>query len=102
MTHEMLIAICERAAAYPYSKWNDRDCAEATMQLGRCWALLKAGCPFYLSRASPCISDARTWWITVNFTDFSGFEYGERNNAQETFYLPTMERLDAEEGGCWY
>jgi len=106
MTREDLIAICERATNVPWTEWGNRDSPGATMKLGECWALLKAGCPFEIrygnTHEAPCITNEKTIWIDVHFTDFTGFEYGERLNAEETFYLPTPKRLDEVAGGDWY
>lgn len=98
-TREDLIAICERAFT-PQEKWRNRDSGDAHRQLGECYALLKAGCDFYVRY------DGRlhTWWVTVEYHGFDYFEYGAQEGctSNEQFYLPTAERLDARPGEDWY
>ena len=101
LTRETLLALCERAAAFPKSSWDDRDCAQATLQLGACWALLKAGCAF---RVADIDDRLQSIWVEITFTDFHGSEYGQVDNHTETFYIPTEDRLQKREAGSghWY
>jgi hypothetical protein len=91
----------------PEAKWTNRDSAAAVRQLGDCLALLRAGCDFTIrthenSRSGdPCVTDARTIWVDITFRGFAAFEHdGPLEN--ETYYIPTQERIDAAGGGDWY
>lgn len=104
-----LIAICERAVV-PLADWNDRDTPDSQTKIGMAWALLKAGCPFVVC-ADPkevCCTDAETIWIEIKYPRFMQFECGETSESDskdwpdETFYLPTPERLDKVAGKDWY
>ena len=100
-TREELITICERGVI-PEKKWRNRDSCEAHRQLGSCWALLKAGCEFYVrSHGGNCSTDENTIWVEVNAHGFAAFDSGGGLD-DETFYLPTPERLDRNAGGDWY
>lgn len=95
-----LLAICERAFV-PQAKWHDRDSSAAQRQLGECYALLKAGCDFSISRDGLLITDARTIWVTVTWEGFGHFDWGGPLDV-ETFYLPTSHRLNERDGKDWY
>lgn len=56
-TREDLLALCERAFV-PHDRWRNRDSSSAQRQLGEAYALLKAGCDFYVSGKS----DTGTLW----------------------------------------
>lgn len=108
-TREELVAICERGAV-PVGKWRNRDTAGAQIQMGRAWALLKAGCDFSVHPAKPqdvksgCFTDEHTIWLDCYWPGFQAFEYGrddQRNWDDDGFYLPTPARLDAD-GDDWY
>lgn len=103
-TREELVALCEEAVA-PVASWHDRDSASATEQLGKAWALLKAGCDFNLTRGAYCVSDESTWWVDIWWPGFSAFEYGRDDHdawEHETFYIPTRKRVDEAAGRDWY
>jgi len=95
---EDLLAICERAFV-PEEKWSNRDSSAAQRQLGECYALLRAGCEFYVHE-----DDRQTLWVSVEFYGFDSFEWGldEVPRESEQYYLPTAERLDARDGKDWY
>jgi hypothetical protein len=99
-TREDLLAICERAFV-PQDKWLDRDSSDAQRQLGECYALLKAGCDFAISRGGSLVTDDRTIWVSVVWEGFAHFDWGGPHD-RETYYLPTDARLDAVNGGDWY
>lgn len=90
-----LIAICEQAIV-PESKWGNRDSAAAHRQLGKCWAQLKAGCFFKVEKI-----DHRTIWLQVRAQGFAHHDYGGGLD-DETYYLPTPERLKEAGNGDWY
>jgi hypothetical protein len=98
-TREDLIDLCERGVV-PHDRWHNRDSSGAQRQLGECLALLRAGCEFEVARTPE--STGSTWWIEVWFRGFDAFEYGERHESNETFYVPTKERLEGVNGGDWY
>lgn len=100
-TREELIDICERAIVSE-SDWGDRDSHQAQMQVGSCWALLKAGCEFKVITEGSLRSDDRTIWVEIRSAGFSFFEYAEEDNAKESanYYLPNPDRLL--QGGDWY
>lgn len=98
-TRDELIAICEQAIS-PQSTWHDRDSEGATRQLGECWALLKAGCDYRMSKEEPCVTDKYIIWIEIVSKGFDYFEIGELR--EDTFYLPTPTRLAARAGKDWY
>lgn len=97
-SREDLLAICERAFT-PEAKWRNRDSSAAHRQLGECYALLRAGCPFYVHQ-----DDHQTLWVHVEFYGFESFEWGrdEVPRESERYYLPTKARLDARDGDDWY
>lgn len=102
-SREELIAICERGVVSE-KKWGNRDSCEAQQQLGACWALLKAGCEFYIRQGivgDNCSTDARTIWVEVNAHGFSNFDHGGDLD-DKTFYLPTPQRLENAKDGDWY
>lgn len=92
-----LIAIAERAFV-PEDRWCDRDSSAAQMQLGECYALLRAGCNILNVRR-----DRDTVWVTIEYHGFDYFE-GDGDGLGRTddhpFYLPTPERLDQVAGGA--
>ena len=99
-TREELIQICERAVV-PQDQWNDRDCADAHYQLGKAWALLKAGCNFTVK-----VED-ETIWVTFTVYGFRCFEYADKEEYEafadkESCYLPTVSRLEERNGKDWY
>jgi len=96
-TREDLIDLCERGLV-PQSKWRDRDSAKAQLQLGEARVLLRAGCDFTLA-GSP-LSTEDTWWIEVVYRGFGWFE--EHEMYDETFYIPTAQRLAKRAGNDWY
>ena len=100
-TREDLIALCDRGVVLQ-KHWHNRDSAEAQMQLGKCRALLLAGCDFRIEgdEAEFTKSDAETWWVEVTFEGFNYHEFGERQTS--TFYVPTAARLDKYAGADWY
>lgn len=97
-TRADLIAICERAFT-PQDQWRNRDSSAAHRQLGECYALLKAGCDFWVRR-----DDRDTYWVTVEHHGFDYFEYGSEEGctSNEQYYLPTAARLDQVDGKDWY
>lgn len=98
-TREELITLCELALV-SQDKWHDRDSERSQAHIGKCWALLKAGCEFRPSTEAPCITDEKTIWIEVISKGFDYFEVG--NLKKNTFYLPTLKRLQQCKGGDWY
>ena len=106
-TREELIAICEQAIV-PQDNWSDRDSQSAQSGVGKCWALLKAGCDFQVTYEvagdwKGCVTDDRTIWLHVYSQGFNYYEYGlEGNLEQDHFYLPTLQRLEDRKGNDWY
>jgi hypothetical protein len=96
-----LIAICE-AAIVSCTKWDDRDTSGAQRQIGEAWALLKSGCDFNFLNDGNLKTDEQTLWVGIRFTDFSGYEDDNPDNATENFYLPTWRRLAEAKGEDWY
>ena len=77
----------------------NRDSPAAQIQLGKCWALLSAGCEFNVYRI-----EQNTIYLEIFHLSFNSFEYGAspENNESDTFYLPTLERLKQKKGRDWY
>ena len=96
----ILIAICEDALV-PQKVWHNRDSESSQRQVGECWALLNAGCDFYVHEAGddPAAS-TQTTWVTVVSEGFQYFEIGDLST--HLFYLPTRKRLDKTAGKDWY
>lgn len=95
-TREELIAICESAFT-PESEWSDRDSSAAHRQLGECYALLKAGCEFWVR------TERNTNWVSIEFRGFDAFEYGDDGPLDhDRYYVPTAERVAANPGKDWY
>lgn len=96
-TRDQLISLCHRAFV-PEVQWRNRDSAAAQRQVGECYALLIAGCLYTVTDET----DDRTIWVDVHFDGFGHFDWGGPQD-DETFYLPTAERLDdARNGRDWY
>lgn len=100
---EELIEVCERAFVRE-AEWSDRDSARAQMQLGQAYALLKAGCNYFITKI-----ERGTIWVTITYKGFNWFEgsldgpdHRDELKDDESFYLPTVERLDRANGGDWY
>ena len=116
-TREKLIEICEKAIV-KQTNWYNRDSASAQMGIGKCWALLKAGCEFEIQtiKQNPdgnCVTDERTIWIQLFVHDFGWFENGAEEaedqrgstgdwNDNYLYYLPTEKRLEESDNGDWY
>lgn len=100
-TRDDLLAICQ-AAFVPQEKWRNRDTSGAQRQLGECYALLKAGCDFRILRGGRYLdTDDRTIWVEVEFRGFRYFDH-DGGTEDETYYLPTRERLERAAGRDWY
>lgn len=110
-TREELIALCE-AALVPEERWHDRDSHSAQVQVGECWALLRAGCDFkVITRRDGCdkvVTDAKTVWLYTYARGFNWHECWSDENDRDDFrtaelhYLPTAKRLREAAGGDWY
>lgn len=107
-----LIDICEQAIVQQ-KDWSDRDSASSHLGIGKCWALLKAGCEYeilFTKDGKGCSTNEDTIWIQFYVHDFQWFEYGsesfddKRGNADLDyhFYLPTEEHLKKANGKDWY
>lgn len=96
-----LVALCE-AAIVPMGKWHDRDSATAHEQVGRAWALLRAGAPFTVCSEPPCATDNEMVWVYISWRGFDSFELGDDGSLRETFYIPTRQRITASAGRDWY
>jgi hypothetical protein len=100
-TRDDLIAICERAFV-PHAKWSDRDTAFAQRQLGECYALLRAECDFIICRGEHDLkTDDKTVWVEITYRGFGNFDY-DGDWDVDTFYVPTIARLDQRDGQDWY
>ena len=99
-TRENLIQLCERGIVN-HVDWSNRDSSSAQMQLGKCWALLKAGCSFDIRTSGSCATDEHTIWLDIRFPGFGYFESSE-SYEEELFYIPTELRLTNSNGGDWY
>jgi hypothetical protein len=65
--------------------------------------LLKAGCEFLTYNGTGAIFGKDTLQVDVTYDGFNAFEYGEDALPEsESFYLPTVERLNSSKGGDWY
>lgn len=115
-TRDELIAICE-AALVPQDRWHDRDSYRAQLQVGTCWALLRAGCDFeVITRKTDkdrVRTDGKTIWLRTYGQGFRWHEYdwegyGESVRRRDEYldvelhYLPTEKRLREAAGGDWY
>ena len=102
-TRAELIAICERAASVQECDWQNRDSHEAIVQVGKCWALLKAGAEFEIIRHGITTTDEQTIWLDITVTrTYWNMDYGVDSPAIDTFYLPTPSRLESSAGKDWY
>lgn len=98
---DSLISICERAFV-PQQHWRNRDTSSAQRQLGEAYALIKAGCEFHILRGDGGIAtNDHTIWIQIEFKGFAFFDY-DGSTENETYYLPTTQRLDRVAGKDWY
>jgi hypothetical protein len=97
---DRLIALCERAAV-PKEKWRNRDSASAQMQLGKGWALLKAGADFQINKQ---FSNQDVYSLDIWVEGFRFFENGgnEEDRDYESCYIPTEEALAKANGEDWY
>lgn len=110
-----LICLAE-AAIISHSQWNNRDSAQAQLQVGQCVALLRASCAFKILYPSnsinahtSCTTDNETIWLEIYYRGFNWFENVDETNEQgdlntEQFYLPRYERLveALRAGRDWY
>lgn len=105
ITREELIALCDDGVV-PVDKWSNRDSASAQKQLGEARALLAAGCDFdVIDDRGRLKSDDRTLWVEIIYPGFQAFEWGHSERAHwddDTYYLPTRQRLDDNAGRDWY
>lgn len=99
ITREHLLALCERGFVNE-DHWHDRDSSRAHRQLGECYALLRAGCEFWVE---PEVKH-HAHWVHVHYYGFDSFEYGRNEVPKESdsFYVPTAESLAASAGRDWY
>jgi hypothetical protein len=91
-TRQDLITICERAIV-PLAKWSNRDTPQSQKDVGKVWALLKAGCPFTIIREedSPgVVTDETIIWLEI------------RSPHTEIYYLPTLAKIERSSGEDWY
>jgi hypothetical protein len=95
-TREQLIEICEKAIV-PVKQWNNRDSADAQRQIGQCLALLKAGCEII----DQINNNHETITVFISYPGFSKMDHNGPED-EESFYLPTPERLVKRKGGDWY
>ncbi len=95
---EDLIAICERAIV-PFARWSgrNRDTADAQRQLGECWALLKAGCPFRIE----AYAQAGMILVYIDFPEEVGAKPQKEQLKYQRYYLPTVGRLETMAGLDW-
>lgn len=108
-TREQLIKICEKAFV-EQKKWINRDSASSQIQLGQCYALLKAGCEYeiqYTKDGKGCSTNDRTIWLQLYVYDFDWFENGESNDKRGNtkdyhYYLPTEKCLKESSKMDWY
>jgi len=100
-TRATLHQLCIDAIVHERS-WNDRDASAAHLNIGKCWALLSAGCEYSLEFENDYIN------VQFKVRDFAWFEYQDDNeepasdNHKYKFYLPTRERLNEANGEDWY
>jgi len=92
ITREDLMALCERGFVHQ-SKWQNRDSANAIMQLGEVYAMLCAGCDFELLHTESAATDYNMYWVEISFMGFGNFE-GSGELDTMTAYIPTKEKLD--------
>ena len=108
LTRDALISICERAIV-DVSKWRNRDSPSSQEKTGMLWALLKANCQFEIlfDKDGLCTNEytiwLRVWSPKFHHFDWDGFDLNDKDTMEdETFYLPTIARLDAVDGSDWY
>lgn len=100
-SRDELIGICDQAIV-PQKLWHNRDSCAAQQQVGRCRALLLAGCEFYIRKyGDRCVTDDRLIWVEINSKGFEHFDSGGDLNC-ETFYLPTLKAIEESKGRDWY
>lgn len=105
---EHLMDLCLRAVV-PQEHWSDRDTSGAQLGVGQAYMLLAAGCDFEICTAANAqytITDDNTIWVKFTYKGFNYFEGGldpdEDLWSEDTFYIPTDERLKAASGKDWY
>lgn len=96
-TRDELLEVCERGFS-PEGSWCNRDSSGAVRQLGECYALLRAGCEYRILCGGGLSTNGRTIWLEVSYDGFAHFESGGSKD-NETFYLPTPERLERSGAG---
>jgi len=100
-TRQDLIDLCERGIVHE-NRWHDRDSQGAQVQLGKAWALLRAGCQFNDVSEDPDLGDhGGTIWIQVVSKGFNYF-FWDGEMEEDLFYIPTEERLQKAGGRDWY
>lgn len=105
-SREDLISLCEDAIR-PESVWHDRDSEQAHRQVGEAWALLKAGCEFTVldgqknDGSFTLVTDNKTIWVEIRSRGFAHFDWGG-DYRDDSFYIPTRQRLDTCGDKDWY
>ena len=99
-TRDVLLQLCNDAIVQE-STWDDRDSSAAHLNIGKCWALLSAGCEYGLEFDREFIN------IQFRVKDFAWFEHCDddepgNENIDYKFYLPTREKLKKANGKDWY
>jgi hypothetical protein len=106
-TRDNLIDISKKSIVH-VSKWGNRDTPSAQEWVGKLLALLSAWCSFKVLNEWNLVTDDHTIWIEVYYPQFSHFDWDlfDLNDIstlwQETFYLPTKQRLKECKWEDWY
>jgi hypothetical protein len=87
-TRDELIELCEKSIVKE-SEWLNRDSASSQQQVGKLWALLKAGCEFKVESEDPGSIRVEVW-----FDGFMTFEgSGDLNKPAKRNGIPFICQL---------
>lgn len=101
LSRDDLLEICRRSIVNVHRWGNTLDSGYAQTQIGRCWALLSAGCDFRIMTAQQ--GDPSVWCTQALRI---GVEVDVRiagtvDSCEEVFLLPTRRVLNVANGGDW-
>jgi hypothetical protein len=92
-TREEIIALCDKAI-FDVAEWSNRDHPQAMIQVGKCWALLKAGCQFKVITEDPLnigiVTNEKIVYLEVWYPVFGDFENDTTEDPKhsDNFYIP--------------
>lgn len=97
LTRDALLRLCEEATAVSIADWQGPHTRQVLGQVGRAWAMLRAGCLFRIQ--SPPRPGERTFVLELEMERTPAA--GESATRWESYLLPTTLALAETNGGDW-